>query len=212
MLNKYARALFTRIFTPMARLLLALRLTPNMVTVIGAVGVSLAALIFYPMGELFWGTVVITLFVFSDLIDGVMARLSGKTGPWGAFLDSTFDRVQDACVFLGLIFWYFGAGDDPVIAIAAGICLVSGMLVSYVRAKAEAMGLDADVGIAERPERMVATLVFTGFTGLGLHPMVLTVVLFLLGAASIYTVGQRIVRVRQQLHRDPVGGSSTAGE
>lgn len=198
MLSRHARALCTRIFTPPARFLLDRGVTADAVTVAGTVGVVLGAMVLFPLGELLWGTVVITLFVFSDVLDGVMARLAGSTGAWGGFLDSTLDRVQDAAVFLGLVFWYFGAGDLPAAGVAAAACLVLGQLVSYVRAKAESLGFDANTGIAERAERLVATLVFAGLTGLGLSPWALTVVLILLAVASAVTVLQRMAMVRRQ--------------
>jgi len=198
MLNRHARALSTEAFTPLARFLLARGVTPDAVTVTGTVGVVLGALVFYPLGELFWGTVVITLFVFSDVLDGVMARLAGRAGAWGAFLDSTLDRLQDAAVFVGLMLWFFGAGDVPLAGVAAATSLVLGMLVSYARAKAESLGFEANTGIAERAERLIVTLVFAGLTGLGLTPWALTVVLFLLAAASLVTVGQRVATVRRQ--------------
>ncbi|GAA1186365.1 phosphatidylinositol phosphate synthase [Nesterenkonia xinjiangensis] len=201
MLNRHARNLFASLFTPLARLLIRMGVTPNAVTIIGTLGVSLGALVLYPLGELFWGTVFITLFIFSDLVDGLMARLSDRTSPLGGFLDSTLDRVQDGAVFLGLLIWFFTGGDQPWIGVAAAACLLLGGLVSYVRAKAEALGYIADVGIAERPERMVVTLVFTGFTGLGLHPGVLLGVLTLLAVASAVTVVQRMVSVRAQADR-----------
>lgn len=198
MLNRHARALFTRIFTPLARFLLDRGATANAVTIVGTLGVVLGALVLFPIGELFWGTIAITLFIFSDVLDGVMARLAGSTGEWGNFLDSTLDRVQDAAVFLGLMLWFFGAGDLAPAGIAAAACLILGQLVSYVRAKAEALGFDANTGIAERAERLVATLVFAGLTGLGLDPWVLTGVLILLAVASAITVGQRMARVYRQ--------------
>lgn len=198
MLNKHARAFFSALFTPIAKGFLALGMTPNMVTVIGTVGVCLGALVFYPLGELFWGTVFITLFVFSDLIDGLMARLSGKTSVLGGFLDSCLDRVQDGAVFLGLLIWFFTGGEHLWLGIAAAVCLLTGNVVSYVRAKAESLGYRADVGIAERSERMVLTLVFTGFTGLGLHSTVLLIVLTLLAIASIVTIAQRFRSVIAQ--------------
>jgi CDP-diacylglycerol--glycerol-3-phosphate 3-phosphatidyltransferase len=105
MLNKYARALFTKIFTPVARLLLKLGVSPDVVTVVGTLGVCAGALAFYPRHEFFWGTIVITLFVFSDTVDGVMARMSGRSGRWGAYLDSTLDRVGDSAIFGGLVLW-----------------------------------------------------------------------------------------------------------
>ncbi|GFZ80254.1 phosphatidylinositol phosphate synthase [Nesterenkonia alkaliphila] len=195
---KHLRAFFSTAFTPIARFLLRIGLTPNAVTVIGTAGVSLGALIFYPLGELFWGTLLITLFVFSDLIDGLMARLGEKSSVLGGFLDSVSDRVQDSAVFLGLMLWFFGSGENYWIGVAAAVCMILGLLVSYIRARAESEGYDANTGIAERPERMVLALVFTGFVGLGLPEVVLLVVLALLAAASLITVIQRITTVVRQ--------------
>jgi len=185
-----------------ARTLLRAGVSPDTVTVVGTLGVSLGALVLFPLGHLFWGTLFITAFVFSDLVDGIMAREAGSTGRWGAFLDSTLDRVQDAAVFLGLCLWGFGVGAAPAVGALSGACLALGMLVSYVRAKAEALGWSAHVGIAERAERLVATLVVAGLTGLGLPPVVLAVTLGLLAAASLVTVGQRMVAVRRQARDD----------
>lgn len=198
MLNRHARALFTRIFTPLARFLLDRGVTADAVTIMGTLGVVLGALVLFPVGELFWGTVAITLFIFSDVLDGVMARLAGSSGDWGSFLDSALDRVQDAAVFLGLMLWFFGTGDLAPAGIAAAACLILGHLVSYVRAKAESLGFDANTGIAERAERLVVTLVFAGLTGLGLDPWVLTGALILLAMASAITVGQRVATVYRQ--------------
>ncbi|MCT2007296.1 CDP-alcohol phosphatidyltransferase family protein [Micrococcus lylae] len=198
MLDRHARGATNRIFTPPARLLLRWGVTPDVVTVAGTLGVVVGALALFPVGHLFWGVMVITLFVFSDVLDGVMARLSGTTGRWGSFLDSTLDRVQDAAVFLGLMWWAFGVGEQTVLGVAASLCLASGMLVSYVRAKAEALGFTADTGIAERAERLIVTLVAAGLVGIGVPAVVLTVVLCLLAAASFVTVVQRMVTVRRQ--------------
>jgi phosphatidylglycerophosphate synthase len=136
MLNRYARGFFTRLFTPLARMLLGWGVTPDAVTILGTVGVAGGALVFYPLGQLFWGTVFITLFVFSDVLDGIMARMKGHSGPWGNFLDSTLDRLADGALFAGVAIWFFTGGQNPAIAIAALACLVLGMIVSYVRAKA----------------------------------------------------------------------------
>ncbi|WP_298252703.1 phosphatidylinositol phosphate synthase [uncultured Arthrobacter sp.] len=198
MLNRYARGFFTRLFTPLARLLLSWGVTPDAVTIAGTIGVAGGALLFYPLGELFWGTVFITLFVFSDVIDGVMARLKGHGGPWGSFLDSTLDRIADGALFAGVAIWFFTGGRNTTIAVAALACLVLGMLVSYARAKAESLGFTANVGIAERAERLVSVLVVTGLTGLGLPQGFLLTVLLVLAAASLVTVYQRIRAVRRQ--------------
>ncbi|MEC5199797.1 CDP-diacylglycerol--glycerol-3-phosphate 3-phosphatidyltransferase [Arthrobacter sp. PL16] len=198
MLNKYARGFFTRLLTPLARLLLKWGVTPDAVTVAGTIGVAGGALVFYPLGQLFWGTVFITLFVFSDMIDGIMARMKGHDGLWGSFLDSTLDRIADGALFAGVAIWFFTGGQNPAIAIAALACLVLGMIVSYARAKAESLGFTANVGLAERAERLVSVLVVTGLTGLGLPEGVLLAVLVILALASVVTVFQRVNAVRQQ--------------
>lgn len=198
MLNKYARALFTRIFTPVARLLLSLGISPDVVTIVGTLGVCAGALAFYPRHQFFWGTVVITLFVFSDTVDGVMARMSGRSGRWGAYLDSTLDRVGDSAIFGGLVLWYAGRGGNLVLAALALSCLILGSVVSYAKARAEGLGMTANVGIAERADRLVAVLATTGLVGLGLPEVVLTIVLSLLAVASLVTVVQRMLTVRKQ--------------
>lgn len=209
MLNRFARALITRILTPVARALVALGISPDVVTLVGTLGVVVGALALYPRGEFFWGTLVITAFVFADTLDGIMARLTDRAGAWGAFLDSTLDRLGDAAVFGGLVLYFAGAGRDTVMAGLALACLVLGQVVSYARARAEGLGMTADVGIAERADRLVAVLATTGLVGLpGLHvPMaVLKVVLTLLAVASLITVVQRMLTVRRQvLARAKVG-------
>jgi CDP-diacylglycerol---glycerol-3-phosphate 3-phosphatidyltransferase len=198
MLNKLARGTFSRLFTPLARLLLRLGVHPDAVTVVGTLGVVVGALAFYPRGELFWGTIFITVFVFSDLVDGTMARLSQRASQWGAFLDSTLDRLGDAAVFGGLVIWFLGAGQRPVDAYLALACLVLGFLVSYSKARAESLGWRCEGGIAERADRLVAVLVATGLTGLFLPAWVLTVVLAALAVVSLVTVLQRMTMVRRQ--------------
>jgi CDP-diacylglycerol--glycerol-3-phosphate 3-phosphatidyltransferase len=201
MLNRFARALFTRLFTPVARLLLSWGVSPDVVTLVGTLGVCAGALIFFPRGDFFIGTMVITAFVFSDIIDGTMARLSGQSSSWGAFLDSTLDRVGDASVFGGLVLYYGGFGHadhDRLMETLALTCLVLGSLVSYARARAEGLGMQANVGIAERSDRLVATLLATGLVGVGVPYQLLLVVLALLALASLYTFVQRILYVRKQ--------------
>lgn len=198
MLNRYARAFFTKVLTPVARLFLKLGISPDVVTIVGTLGVCFGALAFYPRKEFFWGTIVITAFVFSDTVDGVMARMSGRSGSWGAYLDSTLDRVGDAAIFGGLVLWYAGSGDNPYMAALALACLILGSVVSYAKARAEGLGMTANVGIAERADRLVAVLAATGLVGLGLPEVLLTVVLALLAVASLVTVLQRMLTVRQQ--------------
>lgn len=198
MLNRFARAFFTRLFTPVARLFLRLGISPDIVTIVGTLGVAAGALIFYPRGQFFVGTLVITVFVFADTVDGVMARMSGRSSKWGAFLDSTLDRVGDSAVFGGLVLFYAGDKQQLLMAGLALACLILGSVVSYARARAEGLGMSANVGIAERADRLVAVLVTTGLVGLGLPEVVLGVVLALLAVASLVTIVQRMLTVRRQ--------------
>jgi CDP-diacylglycerol--glycerol-3-phosphate 3-phosphatidyltransferase len=197
MLNKYARAGFTRLITPVARALVRAKVSPDAVTLVGTIGVVAGALLFYPRGEFFVGSLVITAFVLSDSLDGTMARLTGRSSTWGAFLDSTLDRVGDAAIFAGLVMWFAGSGDDLLMAGLALFCLVAGVLVSYSKARAEGLGMTANVGIAERSERLIVVLACTGLSGLGLT-FLLPAGLWLLAAASVVTVLQRVVVVRRQ--------------
>jgi CDP-diacylglycerol--glycerol-3-phosphate 3-phosphatidyltransferase len=202
MLNRYARVLFTAVFTPIARLLLRWGISPDVVTLVGTAGVCGGALGFYPRGEFFWGTIVISLFVFSDLVDGTMARLSDRSSRWGAFLDSTLDRVGDAAIFGGIALWFAGDGHDVLLAALSLWCLAMGGVVPYAKARAEALGMTANVGIAERADRLVAILLAVGFDGIGV-PYVLAIVLWLLAAASAITVVQRMLEVRRQALAGP---------
>ena len=208
MLNKHARGFFTALFSPLARWLLRMGVSPDAVTIIGTAGVVVGALVFYPLGQLWWGTLFITAFIFSDVIDGIMARMQERGGRWGNFLDSTLDRVADGALFAGVAIWFFTGGADTPIAIAAVVCLVLGMVVSYARAKAEALGFHANVGIAERAERLVSVLVVTGFTGLGLPRVVLFATLCLLALASFVTVVQRIASVHRQSVEETKGSAT----
>ena len=204
------RPLLTWLLTPVARGLLRAGISPDVVTAVGTLGVCVGALAFYPRGEFLVGTLVIGAFVFSDTVDGIMARLSGRSSAWGAYLDSTLDRLGDAAVFGGLVLFYAGGGDDLVMAAAALACLVLGSVVSYARARAEGLGMTASGGIAERADRLVAVLLTTGFVGLGLPEPVLLVVLLLLAAASLATVVQRVLGVRRQALAAPVGPGGAA--
>jgi len=202
MLNKYARAFVTKLLTPIARLLAKLGISPDVVTTVGTLGVCFGALGFYPRGEFLVGTLVITAFVFFDTLDGTMARMSNRSTRWGAFLDSTLDRISDASIFGGLVLWYAGSGANAIMAGLALACLILGMVVSYARARAEGLGMTANVGIAERAERLVVVLVATGLVGLGMPEIVLKVVLALLAVASLVTVVQRMLEVRRQALAD----------
>ena len=192
MLNGLIRTPITKIMTPVARGLLRVGVTPNMVTAAGTLGAAASALLLYPTGHLFGGTIAITAFIFSDVIDGTMARLSGKSSRWGALLDSTLDRVGDSAMFMGLVLFY--AQHDHLLALLSGISLAAGGLVPYVKARAESLGVHCDGGIAERAERIIVILVSTGVSGLGV-PHIGAIGLWLVAVATVITFLQRMAQV-----------------
>ena len=192
------RAYWGQVFTPIARLLLRRGVSPDAVTIIGTLGVCVGALGFFPSGHLLAGVLIIAVFAFSDLVDGLMARLADRSSSWGAFLDSTLDRFGDAAIFAGLVLYYVGPGDSQLLAALALYCLVMGSITSYVRAKAESLGMQARGGIAERADRIVITLVMVGFADLLNAFVLIPILLVVLGVASTVTVVQRMLGVRAQ--------------
>jgi len=204
MLERF-RQFWTNVWAPLGNLLLRMGVSPNAVTVVGTLGVCAGALVFFPQGWLLAGVLVITAFVFSDMIDGYMARTSGRITPFGAFLDSTLDRIGDAAIFGGLAMYYVGPGDNTWWTALAIYCLTMGAVTSYARARAESLGMQAKVGIAERSDRLVSILVMTGLAdilrllGFGDDVMwLIPITLGLLAVASTITVVQRILVVRGQ--------------
>jgi CDP-diacylglycerol---glycerol-3-phosphate 3-phosphatidyltransferase len=208
MLNPLRPAM-TRLFTPVGAALARTPVTPNMITVVGTVGVVGGALGLFPIGELFPGAFTCTIFVLLDVVDGVLARIKGTSGTWGAFLDSTLDRIADAGIFSGLVIWFMLGGHNPLLAGVSLFCLITGILVSYAKARAEGLGLRCDVGLIERPERMLISLIAVGVSGLGV-PYILNVGLWGLAAGSAFTFGQRVHAVYRSAQAarpvaDPVG-------
>ena len=169
------------------------------------------ALSLFLTGHLFVGTVVCTGFVLTDMLDGTLARIQGTTGVFGAFLDSTLDRVSDAAVFAGIAIWLATGGHKKVLAAVALFCLVAGLLVSYAKARAEGVGRAATWESPSGPSHCFG-LVAIGLSGLGV-PYVLSIGLWILAAPSAFTFGQRVWAVRkaaasQQADAAEVSGSA----
>jgi CDP-diacylglycerol---glycerol-3-phosphate 3-phosphatidyltransferase len=200
MLGIHARPQINKVIEPAARRLAGWGVTPDALTVVGTLGVAGGALGFYPRGHFFLGTLVITAFVFSDLLDGAVARVRGSSGRWGAFLDSTLDRIGDGAVFGALALWYAGDGGSITLCAVAVYDLVAGAVTSYAKARAESLGMTCNVGIAERSERLIAILALTGLSGLFGVPVLRAIGLWGLAVATTITVGQRIREVYRQSH------------
>ena len=195
---KVLRPAINRVATPIASGLLRVGMTPDAVTLAGTLGVVAGALVFFARGQFLIGTVVVFFSVLTDMLDGVMARERGGTSRFGAWLDSTCDRVADGAVFAALAWWFSGGGEDRLLAAVALFCLVSCAVVSYEKARAEGLGMPCDVGLAERAERLVLALAGTFLVGLGAPDVVLAGLLWVLAAATAVTVGQRALEVRRQ--------------
>ncbi len=198
MLERFREA-WARILTPLARVLLRLGIGPDVVTWIGTAGVVVTAAICFPMGWLVVGSLVIGVFVFSDMVDGQMARLSGRTSTWGAFLDSSLDRLGDGAVFAGIALYFAGLRDSTAFAAVTLVALVMGQVTSYVKARAESVGLTVPGGLAARADRLVVILVAALLTGLGV-PYLLEAAVVFLALATTWTVGQRMHAVFGATH------------
>jgi len=195
MLSAHLKPAVTRVITPMASFALRIGITPNAVTWTGAIGVVIAALVLYPKGEFFVGTSIICVMALSDLFDGTMARISkAGSSKWGNFLDSTIDRVTDSAILVGLLIYLINQS-DPLTSVVV-VTLVTGILVPYIRAKAESLGIECSGGIAERTERLIISLCAIGFDGLGV-PYVLAVGMWLLALLGLYTIIQRMLIVKR---------------
>jgi CDP-diacylglycerol--glycerol-3-phosphate 3-phosphatidyltransferase len=191
-----ARPVVEKVIAPTVRGLARAGVTPDMVTIAGTLGAVAGSVLLFGTGHLFWGTVVVTFSVLLDLLDGALARARGGGSVFGAVLDSAGDRVADAAIFGSLIWWFSGPGDNRLLVLLALLCLVLGVLTSYIKARAEGVGVACDVGIVERLERLLLALFGTGLAGIGV-PYALHVGLWVLLVGSAITVGQRILAVHR---------------
>ena len=189
------RALSNYVETPVALFLGRVGLTPNLVTIIGLLIAGVAA---YLIGVgLWWAGGLVALFAgIFDMFDGALARNTGRASDFGALLDSTIDRVSEAVVLLGVLAYYL-AGDNDMGAMLVYGALVGSIMVSYMRARSEGLGIECKVGVMQRPERVA-------LTGLGLivaHwiPVVMLVVLGIIAALTTLTAVHRLVHTWRML-------------
>jgi len=197
MISDVLKPAVTRIISPVARFFLRIGLTPNSVTAIGALCVVGSAIYFFPRGDFFIGTLVISFFMLSDLFDGVMARISSQgASKWGGFLDSTVDRISDSAILFAASIYLINENDE--LSIVYLIAIITGMLIPYIRAKAESMSIECSGGIAERTERAIIVLVGTGLHGLGVDYS-LAISAWLLAILGIVTTCQRLLIVKRAI-------------
>ncbi|MDC4233207.1 CDP-alcohol phosphatidyltransferase family protein [Actinomyces sp. B33] len=205
MLGAHGRSITRALFTPLARLLARRGVTPDAVTIAGTVVSIGTAVVALPLGWVWQGALVLAVVLFLDSVDGTLARMTTGGTPFGAFLDSTLDRLSDGAVFASLTaFAVFSMSEGPArtAAIIAGLVAVVGAAtVPYARARAESVGVSAAVGIAERTDRLVVALTGAFLADVGLSDWFVAVGLIWVAFASLVTVVQRIAVTARELGR-----------
>lgn len=179
---------FGRALRPLVRLLLAMRVRPDTLTVLGW-AFALVAAVLFGLGHVRGAGAVMLFAGLFDALDGAVARESGRTSDFGAFLDSTLDRVSEAAIFAGIIFFYSNSG-LPLAALLAAVAMTFSLLTSYARARAEGLGIPCQVGLLERAGRVV---ILSSSAVLGL----LTAGVALVAAGALVTTAQRVLHVRR---------------
>ena len=190
---------------PAAALVAKVRITPNKLTVLGLL-LNVAVTPFIVTGRFYWALVVYLLASICDLLDGAVARLTDNVTQFGAFLDSTADRVAEG-ITLGAVAVFYARGDHFWELAAVFAVMLASFLVSYTRARAEALGLECKVGLMSRPERIVVLGV--GFAFAQFHILILTIVIYLLAVLTAATVIQRVLHVRRELRASTVAATGS---
>ena len=186
------------LLAPLVRLAQRFGITANRVTVAGFC-IVVAAAVLVALGQLLIGAVVLVAGSLLDAVDGALARATGGSTPFGGFLDSTLDRAAEGILYVGIVAYLLGTSADPLWPVLLALGALSGsFMVSYTRAKAEAIGLSASVGLAPRTERLVLIVAGIGLAGIGLEIGLLGAI-GIIAVLSAATTVQRIWHVRQQV-------------
>jgi CDP-diacylglycerol--glycerol-3-phosphate 3-phosphatidyltransferase len=200
-----------RIIDAMVRVLASAGIPPNVLTIIG-VTINLGCGVLFGFGEFFWAGIVLIVANLFDMLDGNVARLTGRVTKYGSFLDSTLDRLSDMGAFLGIMIFYARITEQhsTLNVFLAGVGMVASVLVSYTTARSEGLGVKANVGFLQRPERVVLLIIGALSTWnwhsanffLNRMPQVLWV----LAIGSMWTLVQRMIYIRRELRAmDSVG-------
>ncbi len=209
------RERYLKLIDPLADLFARFHVHPNILSLMGLLFSGIAAIL-YGTGSFFWAAWIVVLAGTCDVLDGQLARFTGKTSRFGAFFDSTLDRFSEVFIFLGLA-WYFSGGHisfavmggetssirSPVAVLFIVLAIGGSFMVSYTRARAEALGLECKIGFMQRPERMVLLIIgslLAALPAVGLWMM--KGCLFLLALLSNFTALQRMIHVKKQLIKE----------
>jgi CDP-diacylglycerol--glycerol-3-phosphate 3-phosphatidyltransferase len=194
--NSKVRSVTSLVATPFAKVFIKLGISPDIITLLGTLGVCFAAIRYLSQGEFLIGSILFTFFVVFDALDGTIARLIKRSSKWGAFFDSVLDRIADGVVIGSITIYYFNQNKIDYVIISL-VALVASEIVSYTKARAEGLGLNCDTGFAERPERVIVLISGTFLAGIGLTDAI-DVAIWILAIMSIVTVGQRMKFVFNQ--------------
>jgi len=193
-----------RIIDAMVRGLASLGIPPNVLTIIG-VTINLGCGVLFGFGEFFWAGIVLIVANLFDMLDGNVARLTGRVTKYGSFLDSTLDRLSDMAVFLGIIVFYSRPTPQhsELNVFLAGVGMIASVLVSYTTARSEGLGVKANVGFLQRPERVVLFIIgaLSTWNWTSTHWLAnrMPQVLWVLAIGSLWTLIQRMVYIRGKL-------------
>lgn len=199
------KAGYLRVIEPVADFLVRRRVNPNVITTIGTL-CTLAGAVVYASGHIMTAGWIIGVTALFDVLDGTVARRTGQSTVFGAFYDSTLDRVADGGVMAGLAIFYASSPQyhNLYMVVVCLVGIIGTFLVSYTRARAEALGIDAKVGVMQRPERVVLLSVPQAFFGLTLHGWVLMAIIVLLTVTAWWTAVQRISFVYRATSKKPL--------
>ena len=194
-----------RLLGPLVQLLVRLHIRPNTITTVGTL-VVVASAVAFALGRVHWGGALLLLSGIFDMLDGRVARDGGGRTTLGAFYDSTLDRVGEAALFTGIAVYFLRGGVPPErVTLAVVLCCIamgSSLIVSYARARAEALGFEGNVGIAQRAERILLLGIATLFFGAGTNGALLVWLMLALALATAITVVQRVVHVARATGED----------
>ncbi len=189
---------FEALLTPLVARLVSAGVRPNAITTVGT-AVLVGAAVAVALGQVRLSGALLLLSGVFDMLDGRVARAGGRTSPFGAFYDSTLDRIGESALFGGIALYFVSGGVPdawrvPALAITM-VALAGGLIVSYARARAEGLGLECTVGLAQRAERVLGLGVPTLFFGAGPQGLLLAAVVTLLALMAVVTVVQRVMHV-----------------
>ncbi len=204
MLGNHGRKITDFIFKPIVNILFVKKINPNYVTFFGSILAWLIAIIFFPLGLAWQGCILLGIVLFSDSIDGQLARKMGVNSSYGAVLDSVLDRITDGIVFSSIAIYcvYYMSGWIRVLCLVSTlIVMIMGFTISYVRARGADFKVEPKVGLAERTDRLIVSLVSLGFTDINLGDWIFPTFQTLLAVACIFTVCQRMQYIRKELQK-----------